>query len=38
MVSNGAKIVLEQAAARPEASVLLRPSDNAVDDDEEEED
>jgi len=25
-VSNGASIVLEQAAARPEASVFLRPS------------
>ncbi len=35
MVSNGAKIVLEQAAARPEASVLLRPSDNAVVEEEE---
>jgi len=35
-VSNGASIVLEQAAARPEASVFLRPSVMAdVDEDDE---
>ena len=38
MVSKGASIVLEQAAARPEASVLLRPSDNAVVVDDEDDD
>ncbi len=32
-MSNGASIVLEQAAARPEASVFLRPSVMADDDD-----
>ncbi len=31
-MSNGASIVLEQAAARPEASVFLRPSVMADDD------
>ncbi len=38
MVSNGASIVLEQAAARPDARVLLRPSVNAVADDDDEDD
>jgi len=32
IVSNGASIVLEQAAARPEASVFLSPSVTAEDD------
>mmetsp|Transcript_5762 Transcript_5762/g.12586 ORF Transcript_5762/g.12586 Transcript_5762/m.12586 type:complete len:164 (+) Transcript_5762:818-1309(+) len=32
MVSNGASIVLEHAAARPEARVFLSPSVTAVDD------
>jgi hypothetical protein len=32
-VSNGANNVLEQAAARPDASVFLRPSVTAEDDD-----
>jgi hypothetical protein len=33
IVSNGASIVLEHAAARPDARVLLRPSTRADDDD-----
>jgi hypothetical protein len=33
IVSNGAKIVLAHAAARPDASVLFSPSTNADDDD-----
>ena len=32
-MSNGASIVLEQAAARPDASVFLRPSVRAEDED-----
>jgi hypothetical protein len=36
--SNGASIVLEHAAARPEARVLLSPSTIAEDDDDDEED
>ncbi len=38
MVSNGASIVLEHAAARPDARVLLRPSVNAVADDDDDDD
>ena len=33
IVSNGARIVLAHAAARPDASVLFSPSTNADDDD-----
>jgi hypothetical protein len=35
IVSNGARIVLAHAAARPDANVLFNPSTNADDDDDE---